>query len=608
MLVQGKRPRELRWYHAGPMLFGDWGTSRLYVLGLAFAATRFASLWFMLAMSVLLVAVGWAYQVICRLFPDGGGVYSSARHRSQSLAVIGALLLCADYVVTAALSALDAFHYLGVNRPEVWAAGSIVLIGLLNYFGPTKAGSFALVAALLTVALTFAVAVAAAPELGQARVEPPRGPIASWWLQFTELILAISGVEAVANMTGIMVKPVARTSRLAIWPVLTEIVVLNLVLTVAMLTLPPELTLTVDSQGQEVVREEAKTAMLRVLAGHYIGHGFAAVASLVFALLLLSAVNTAVTDLVSIQYMMARDKELPSSLALLNRWGMPLLPLVVGCLVPLVTLLLVPDVEGLAHLYAIGVVGAVAVNLGTTSTNFQLPLKRWERSLMLPLTVLMVVIWVTIAVDKPQALAFALGILVVGLAARWAAHNREAIRRWFLAPVPHPFMVELPAAPAGVILASPPPPPPTPAHAPAPAYAPAARVLVATRGSSRLIHFALEQARARQAELLVLFVRHIAVFTMGPANRADFSSDPEARALFARVQKDAAAMGVPVRLLYSVAGDIAEAILETAATQAVDLVLLGASQRGGLWRTMKGDVIQEVGQHLPERISLLIHA
>jgi hypothetical protein len=32
MLVEGKRPRELHWYHAGPMLFGDWGTSRLYVL------------------------------------------------------------------------------------------------------------------------------------------------------------------------------------------------------------------------------------------------------------------------------------------------------------------------------------------------------------------------------------------------------------------------------------------------------------------------------------------------------------------------------------------------------------------------------------------------
>src|SRR4029078_12851071 len=92
MLVQGKRPRELRWYHAGPMLFGDWGTSRLYVLGLAFFYTGSAPTWVMRALSGLLIPVGWAYSVICRLYPDGGGVYSSARHRSQTLAVVGALL------------------------------------------------------------------------------------------------------------------------------------------------------------------------------------------------------------------------------------------------------------------------------------------------------------------------------------------------------------------------------------------------------------------------------------------------------------------------------------------------------------------------------------
>src|SRR6476620_6170407 len=116
MLATGERPRELRWYHAGPMLFGDWGTSRLYVLGLAFAFNGRASFWFIALMSLLLIGVGWSYEIICRLFPDGGGVYSSARHRSQLLAVIGGLLLYADYVVTASLSCLDAFHYLGLQN------------------------------------------------------------------------------------------------------------------------------------------------------------------------------------------------------------------------------------------------------------------------------------------------------------------------------------------------------------------------------------------------------------------------------------------------------------------------------------------------------------
>src|SRR5258707_5665101 len=115
MLATGERPRELRWYHAGPMLIDDWVTSRLYVLGLAFAFNGRASFWFILAMCGVMIGVGWSYEIICRLFPDGGGVYSSARRRSQLLAVVGGLLMCADYVVTASLSCLDAFHYLGIN-------------------------------------------------------------------------------------------------------------------------------------------------------------------------------------------------------------------------------------------------------------------------------------------------------------------------------------------------------------------------------------------------------------------------------------------------------------------------------------------------------------
>ena len=51
--------------------------------------------------------------------------------------------------------------------------------------------------------------------------------------------------------------------------------------------------------------------MLKQIAIFYVGPAFAAVASVVFAALLLSAVNTALADLVSIQFMLSRDKELP---------------------------------------------------------------------------------------------------------------------------------------------------------------------------------------------------------------------------------------------------------------------------------------------------------
>src|SRR5215468_6364924 len=114
-LLHSERPRNVNWFQAGALLFGDWGTSRLYVLGLAFLVAGRSSFWLIAGMSLLILAVGWAYSQICRIYPDGGGVYTAARQRSRLLAVIGALLLFADYTVTASLSAVDAFHYFGLG-------------------------------------------------------------------------------------------------------------------------------------------------------------------------------------------------------------------------------------------------------------------------------------------------------------------------------------------------------------------------------------------------------------------------------------------------------------------------------------------------------------
>src|ERR1041384_940323 len=113
-LLASERPRNVGWKQAAGLLFGDWGTSRLYVLGIALLFAGRTSFWLILAMSVLIVGVGWAYTQICRIYPDGGGVYTAAKQKSRMLAVIGALLLFADYTVTASLSSLDAFHYFGL--------------------------------------------------------------------------------------------------------------------------------------------------------------------------------------------------------------------------------------------------------------------------------------------------------------------------------------------------------------------------------------------------------------------------------------------------------------------------------------------------------------
>ena len=57
----------------------------------------------------------------------------------------------------------------------VWAAGAIFLVGVLNYFGPTKAGTGALIVAVLTMLCSLAIAAFAFPSLHEAQVAPPAG-------------------------------------------------------------------------------------------------------------------------------------------------------------------------------------------------------------------------------------------------------------------------------------------------------------------------------------------------------------------------------------------------------------------------------------------------
>src|SRR5688500_10285017 len=117
-LLASERPRNVGWFSAAALLFGDWGTSRLYVLGLAFLVAGRSSFWLIGAMSLLILIVGWAYTQICRIYQNGGGVYTAGKMRHPLLGVIGALLLFADYTVTASLSAVEAFHYFGLGRHE----------------------------------------------------------------------------------------------------------------------------------------------------------------------------------------------------------------------------------------------------------------------------------------------------------------------------------------------------------------------------------------------------------------------------------------------------------------------------------------------------------
>src|SRR5207248_5220386 len=72
-------------------------------------------------------------------------------------------------------------------------------------------------------------------ELGS----PLRHDPIDMWRAFVFVVLALSGVEAIANLTGVMHKPVYQTARKSIWLVAAEVATFNLLLCLAMVALAP---------------------------------------------------------------------------------------------------------------------------------------------------------------------------------------------------------------------------------------------------------------------------------------------------------------------------------------------------------------------------------
>ena len=589
------------WKRAAAILYGDWGTSKAYVIGLAFAVAGYSSFWLIAPMCVLTALVGANYMVICRLYPDGGGVYASVRHRSEVISIVGAFLLIADYLVTAAISALSAFAYLGVPHPEKFAAMAILIIGLLNLLGPRHTGSLAFLVSVPTVLVVIGLGAVSIPHLGHAwaNLQPLHGSLSGNWAAFVGIVLALSGVEAIANATGVMkldpgstdAKPcVTRTSTPAILIVMIEVCVFTALLGLAMHALPG-LTIAsgdVNAPGAEGVRDYMLRYMGQVFVGGGLGHLFGLIISVVFGLLLFSAVNTAIVDLITIQFLMSRDREIPKLFQRLNRWGVPGVAMAFATVVPMLLVLLVNDMAGLADLYAVGVVGAIATNLGATATDRKLSIKPWERSLMFGTFLVMAAIEMSLLIDKPNARYFAVTILAVGLILRGLVHERRMKKE--AAPVAQPErLVAKVSEPKSEAVG-----PPS-----------GESILCAIRSAGRTLDFALREARKAGARLYVLFVREQAFMTEQDIRRK-WQEDPEASAIFAEAKQKAGAHQ-PL-FAYAVSSSAAETIVDVAATLGASRVILGAPQRSALINLLRGNVIREVSNSLPDEIDLLVYA
>jgi amino acid transporter/nucleotide-binding universal stress UspA family protein len=600
-----KRPRNVDAPRAAAILYGDWGTSKAYVIGLAFAAAGYSSLWLIVAMCVLMALVGVNYMAICRHYPDGGGVYASVRHRSEIISIVGAFLLIADYIVTAAISALSAFQYLGLPNPELFAGAAILMIGILNYFGPRHTGGLALLVSVPTVIVVIALGLFVLPHLGEAirNVQPLHGGLLNNWNGFVSIVLALSGVEAIANATSVMKlnkgstedhPNVSQTSNRAILWVMIEVCIFTALLGLGMHALQG-LQIQhgdVNAPGNPGVRDY----MLRYMAEVFVGGAFGPIVgqigawcvTIVIGVLLLSAVNTAIGGLIAIFYLLSRDGEIPPQFEKLNGFGVPTFGLIIAAIIPAVLVVGVKDMAGLADLYAVGVVGAIAANLGATSTDKHLALVRWERALMFCTFLIMTAIEISLFIDKPNARLFAASILTVGLILRGLVEERAEKKKIAEGKAKEEKPSMLPAlfqSPKDEILGPP--------------------MLCAVRGIGRTLDFAIQEAKQTKRPLYLLFVREQPVLAPGDRKRK-WAEDPEATAIFSYASEKAE--GLTILPCYAVSDSAADTIVDIAATVGASYLVVGAPQRSMLINLLRGNIIRNISDILPEEIHLLVYA
>jgi amino acid transporter len=591
------RPRNINSLRAGSILYGDWGTSKAYVVGLAFALAQYSSFWLILAVSLLSVLIGLNYITICKYYPNGGGVYASVRHRSPIISMIGAFFLIADYLVTAALSALSAGYYFGLGDPILFAAIAIGIIGALNYFGPKHMGTAAFLIVIIGFTTMTLLAAVSLPflKLAASHIKPLQGGSWTIWSHFVGVIVALSGIEAIANATGIMKldpgstveRPtVKKTAAKAIFYVMLEVAIYTSLFGFALAAITGFEFVgdTINAPGNPDVRDYILRYMGEVFAGTLFGlqagQIFGVIISIAVGLLLLSAVNTAFTGLIALQYLMARDGEVPKVFARLNQYGVPLFPLIVSTLIPIGLILAMKDVAALAALYAIGFVGAIATNLGSTSTDFQLPLLKRERVFMFFGFLIMAAVEITLFVDKPHARNFAVAVILVGLILRGMASEFK-FKKMIKKSLP-----TLPRVPL----------PPVETLAPASILCPVDQV-------GKTLEVAIQKSKKRHLPIHILFIREQKVISEKDVGRS-WESDAEAAEIYDYIKRE----GDPSRTFfyYCVSDSRADMIAAYAMRLEVTQLFIGLPRRGPIMQMLWGNLVQELSGLLPEEVQIYV--
>jgi amino acid transporter len=606
-----RNTRQLNWFLAWAVVFCDIGTSVYYVPGILYGHVRDATPFFVLLTTGGFILLALKYIEITWRNPEGGGVVTvTTKAFGPMWGCLGGMLITVDYFLTAAISAVAGFQYIGSAFAALDAhivllsCLGIAVLAVLNIVGIRESATVALVMACASFLVNLAVIGAAALGMDGAqwaavidRMGTGKG-IAPYELLvgFSSAWLAFSGLESISQLSPAMRLPLRRTTRWAMAVVIITMIVTSPILTALSVGLLPDPVKATES--------ERFISELGWVVG---GFGIKLAVVVTASSLLLFAANTAIIGAYHVFLALVNGGFLPKITAVRSiAFNTPHVAVGMATIVPIVVILFsAGEMKILGDMYAFGLLGAfVFSSLSLDAIRWRLGRRDPGFWLGVCTTAMLIVAWGVNLVEKPLATYFGGAVTLIGML------TAVGVRRsWFvdlLVQIPVIQRLQARAYRASeelvedelkglMTLAE--------AVEVKPLYSSSTLLALRDEGP-RLLQEAMTRAKGKgETALYCIYVEEWpGLFAGNTPHRPNEQGVTTLKAAL-EVARDSRIEILPI---WTVSYNAAEAIANAAKALDVDAVIIGASRRSAFYHMLRGHVVKGLMKRLPRDCHLMI--
>ncbi|MGB7949255.1 MAG: APC family permease [Candidatus Binatia bacterium] len=603
--------RQLNWLLAWAVVFCDIGTSVYYVPGILYGTVGDKTPFFILLTTLAFIPLAFKYIEITWRNPEGGGVVTNTTKAFGPMwGCLGGMLITTSYFLTAAISAVSGFHYIGSILPflnahiVLFACLGLLALAILNIIGIRESATVALVMAVTALIVNMAVIVFSVKSLSfdqwtQAwhTLSPGQDmSMRALLVGFGAAWLAFSGLESISQLSPAMRFPLRRTTR---WAMLAVIV--TMIVTSPMLSI---LSINMLDAHTKATQSERFISDIAMISG---GLGLKLAVVLSASTLLLFAANTAIIGAYHIFLALTKAGFLPRVISLRSeKFQSPHVAISIATLVPIAVILATRgDLSLLGEMYAFGLLGAFFFS------SMSLDVIRWRlgrRDLGfwfgVLTTGLVLVAWCVNVVEKDLATLFGGLLTAIGMVVAVGVR-----RAWFLdilhqIPVVQRLQARAYRASEDwvedelkglVTLAE--------AVEVKPFYS--SSTLLALRDENpRLVQEGITRAKGKsEGALYCIYVEEWpGLFTGDTPHRPNETGVKTLRSALQEVREKQ----IEIIPIWTVSHNAAEAIANAAKALDVDSVIIGASRRSAFYHMLRGHVVKGLMKRLPRDCHLMI--